>query len=232
VRHGQGYGAAGPAGIPHHLRGAGRRARRGGAPEPDRVRCQGGRGTVRGLAAGGTGQPGVRGHGLALGGSGRPLSAGLGGAAARRAPGPVGGRARVPRRRRSVFRGDPGGLRRDRRGAAAGRGPRPAGRTRRRPGRDRGQRAVRSDRGPAVRLGTGLRGRGVHRAAQHVLRAPEHGGLAAGEAVRGDPAAAGAAAGPVGATGMGDGAARSAAAGAAVMRRRWRSAVVRRAGSG
>ena len=75
-------------------------------------------------------------------------------------------------------------------------------------------------------------GRGVHRAAQHVLRAPDHGGLAAGPAVRGDPAAAGAAAGPVGAAGLGDGAARGAAAGAAVTRRRWRSAVVRRAGSG
>jgi hypothetical protein len=232
VRHGEGHAAAGPPGIPHHLRGAGRRARRGGAPESGRVRRRGGRGTVRGLAAGGTGQPGVRGDGLALGGSGRPLPAGLGGAAARRAPGLVGGRPRVPRWGRSVLRGDPGGLRRDRRGAAAGRGPRPTGGTRRRPGRDRGQRAVRSDRGPAVRLGTGLRSRGVHRAAQYVLRAPEHGGLAAGTAVRGDPAAAGAPAGAVGAPGMGDGAARGAAAGAAVMRRRWRSAVVRPAGSG
>jgi hypothetical protein len=232
LRHGEGDAAAGPPGIQHHLPGARQRARRGGPREPGRFRRRGGGGAVRGLGRGSAGQPGIRGHGLALDRPRGAVPAGLGGAAARRAPGALGAGARVPRRGRSVLRGDPGRLRRDRRGDAAGCGPRPAGGTRRRPGRDRGQRAVRSDRGPAVRLGTGLRGRGVHRAAQHVLRAPEHGGLAAGAAVRGDPPAAGAAAGPVGAAGMGDGAARGAAAGAAVMRRRWRSAVVRRAGPG
>ncbi len=232
MRHGEGHAAAGPPGVQYYLPGARRRARRGGPQEPGRFRRRGGRGAVRGLGRRSAGQPGIRGHGLALDRPTGAVPAGLGRAAARRAPGAVGAGARVPRWGRSVLRGDPGGLRRDRRGDAAGRGPRPAGGTRRRPGRDRGQRAVRRDRGPAVRLGAGLRSRGVHRAAQHVLQSPGHDGLAAGAAVRGDPSAAGAPAGPVGAAGVGDGPARGAAAGAAVMRRRWRSAVVRRAGSG
>jgi hypothetical protein len=230
VRHGEGHAAAGPPGVQYYLPGAGQRARLGGPQEPGRLRRRGGRGAVRGLGRRSAGQPGIRGHGLALDRSKGAVPAGLGGAAARWAPGVLGAGARVPRWGRSVLRGDPGGLRRDRRGNAAG--PRPAGGTRRRPGRDRGQRAVRSDRGPPVRLGAGLRRRGVHRAAQHLLQSPDHGELAAGAAVRGDPPAAGVAAGPVGAAGVGDGAARGAAAGAAVMRRRWRSAVVRRAGSG
>ena len=50
------------------------------------------------------GQPGVRGHGVALDRPGGAVPAGLGGAAARRAPGPVGAGARVPRRGRSVLR--------------------------------------------------------------------------------------------------------------------------------
>jgi hypothetical protein len=232
VRHGEGHAAAGPPGIQYHLPRAGQRARGGGPQEPGRFRRRGGGGAVRGLGRRSSGQPGIRGHCLALDRPAGAVPAGLGGAAARRAPGALGDRARVPRRGRSVLRGDPGRLRRDRRGDAARRGPHPAGGTRRRPGRDRGQRAVRSDRGPAVRLGPGVPGRGVHRAAQHVLRAPDHGGLAAGAAVRGDPPPADAAAGPVGAAGMGDGAARGTAAGAAVMRRRWRSGVVRPAGPG
>jgi hypothetical protein len=232
VRHRESHAAAGPARVQYHLPGAGQRTCRGGPQEPGWVRCRSGGGTVRELAAGRTGQPGVRGHGVALDRPESAVPAGLGGAAARRAPGPVGDRARVPRWRRSVLRGDPGGLRRDRRGAAAGRGPRPAGGTRRRPRRDRGQRAVRSDPGPPVRLGAGLRRRGVHRAAQHVLRAPQHGGLAAGSAVRGDPPTARRTAGPVGTARMGDGAARGAAAGTDVTPRRWRPAGVRSAGSG
>jgi hypothetical protein len=232
LRYGEGHAAAGPPGVQYYLPGAGQRARCGGPQEPGRFRRRGGGGAVRGLGRRSAGQPGIRGHSLALDRPTGAVPAGLGGAAARRAPGALGAGARVPRWGRSVLRGDPGGLRRDRRGDAAGRGPRPAGRTRRRPGRDRGQRAVRSDRGPPVRLGAGLRRRGVHRTAHHVLQSPDHGELAAGAAIRGDPPAAGVAAGPVGAAGVGDGAACGAAARAAVMRRRWRSAVVRRAGSG
>jgi hypothetical protein len=232
MRHGESHAAAGPARVQYHLPGAGQRARRGRPQEPGWVRRRSGSGTVRGLAAGRTGQPGVRGHGVALDRPTGAVPARLGGAAAWRAPGAVGAGARVPRWGRSVLRGDPGDLRRDRRGDAAGRGSRPAGRTRRRPGRDRGQRAVRGDRGPPVRLGAGLRRRGVHRAAQHVLQSPDHGELAAGTAVRGDPAAAGVAAGPVGPAGVGDGPARGAAAGAAVTRRRWRPGAGRSAGSG
>ena len=232
MRHGEGHAAAGPPGVQYYLPGAGQRARRGSPREPGRFRCRGGSGAVRGLGRRSAGQPGIRGHCLALDRPRGAVSAGLGGAAARRAPGALGAGARVPRRGRSVLRGDPGGLRRDRRGAAAGRGPRPAGGTRRRPGRDRGQRAVRGDGGPPVRLGAGLRRGGVHRTAQYVLQSPDHGELAAGTAVRRDPAAAGGAAGPVGPAGLGSGAARRAAAGAGVTRRRWRSGVVRRAGSG
>ena len=232
MRHGEGHAAAGPPGFQYHLPGAGQRARRGGPQEPGRLRRRSGRGAVRGLGRRSAGQPGIRGHGVALDRPRGAVPAGLGGAATRRAAGALVAGARVPRWGRSVLRGDPGGLRRDRGGAAAGRGPRPAGGTRRRPGRDRGQRAVRSDRGPAVRLGTGLRGRGVHRPAQHVLQSPDHGELAAGTVVRRDPAEAGRTAGPVGAAGLGDGAARGAAAGAAVTRRRWRPGVGRRAGSG
>jgi hypothetical protein len=232
VRHGEGHAAAGPPGVQYHLPRAGQRARLGGPREPGRLRRRGGRGAVRGLGRRSAGQPGIRGHCLALDRPGGAVPAGLGDAAARRAPGALGAGARVPRWGRSVLRGDPGGLRRDRRGDAARRGPRPAWGTRRRPGRDRGQRAVQGDRGPAVRLGAGLRRRGVHRAAQHVLQSPDHGELAAGTAVRRDPAAAGRTAGPVGAAGLGSGAARRAAAGADVTRRRWRPGAGRSAGSG
>jgi collagen type I alpha len=233
VRHGEGHAAPRAARIQDHVRGAGPRASGGSAPEPGRVRRRGGRGTVRGLAGERAGQPDIRGHRLALGRPGGPLRAGLGGAAPRRAPGRVGPGARVPGRGRPVFSRDPGRLRRDRRGAAVRHGLAAAGRTARRTGRDRGQRAVRGNRGTPVRLGAGLRRRGVRRAAQHVLREPGDGGLATGPAVRGSPSAARRAARPVGAAGLGRGAERGPPAGPAVTRRqRWRPDVARTAGSG
>ena len=138
---------------------------------------------------------------------GRALPAGLAGAAARRSPGHLGGGTRVPRGRRPVLRA------RSRTSTTrSARGSRPARaaaarRTPRRPGRDRGQRALRGHRRPPLRLGAGLPGRGVHRAARHVLRAPGHGGLETQEVVRRDQAAARAAAGPLGAAALGSGAA-------------------------
>ena len=156
VRDGQGHPPAGPARLPDHLRRARRGAGRGGPAEPGRVRGRGGAGLVRGMAATAPVRPGVRGHRLALDRSRRPLPAGLAGAAARRSSRLLGGRSRVSRGRRSVLRGNPGHLRRDRRGAAARPGHAAARRAPRRPGRDRGQRAVRGHRRPPVRLGAGL----------------------------------------------------------------------------
>ena len=76
-------------------------------------------------------------------------------------------------------------------------------RTSRRPCRDRGDRALRGHRRPPLRLGARLPGRGVHRAAQHVLRPPGHAGLETEEVVRRDQAAARAAAGPFGTAALG-----------------------------
>ena len=61
---------------------------------------------------------------------------------------------------------------------------------------------------PAVRLGGQVHRRRVHPAARDVLEQPVDGGLAAGAAVRGDPAAAGAAAGRAAAAALGCGAER------------------------
>jgi SAM-dependent methyltransferase len=67
--------------------------------------------------------------------------------------------ARVPRRLRSLFRRDPGGLRRDRREPPRRMAAAPGERRPRRSGRDRSQRPIRGCRGEALRLGEVVYGR-------------------------------------------------------------------------
>src|ERR1700734_3963189 len=74
--------------------------------------------------------------------------------------------------------------------------------------RDRGERAVRGVGYPALRLGAGLRRGELRRAAPHVLRPHRHGAVAAGPALRGDPAPPGPAPRPFGAPALGRGPAR------------------------